>query len=422
MFLEKILRLIAGLFVGAYVARYLGPTQYGVLNYSISLIALFGSVATLGLESIVVRELVTNPEKRNSILGTALLLRLIAAVTVCVLVVAFVLTTHHQQPLQLVLLVMCATILFETFQVIDYFFQAQVLSRYAVYSQMVALVCVSVFRVVLVSQDAPLQLFAFSYVLDPLIIGLGFLFFGVQKLKIRFAALRWSTSDARMLLRYSWPLIFTSLAITIYMRIDQIMIKWLMNDTANGIYGVAVRLAEMWNFIPVAISASVFPAILNARQSNNELYEKRLQQLYDLVVGVSLIVAVVMTFASPLVVNILFGEQYKEASTILAIYIWSGVFVFLGVANGKWIVAENLQVFKMYVIVISCLINIGLNFLLIPIYGLVGAAVSTLLSYAFAAYFGFAFSRKTFPTFVASSKALNPIRLLGYLVKLLQKK
>lgn len=422
MFAEKILRLVAGLFVGAYVARYLGPSQYGVLNYAISLLALFATVASLGLEGIVIRELVLKPERRNEILGTAFLLRLASATVVIILTNAFIVLTHPDSEMRMVLIILSGTILLETFQVLDYFYQSQVLSKFAVYSQMFALLCVSVFRVILVLNEAPLELFAWSYVIDPFIMGLGFLFFGVTRIKLTPLDFKWNASTATDLLRQSWPLILTSLSITIYMRVDQIMIKWLINDAANGIYGVAVRLSEMWNFIPMAICASVFPGLLNVRSRDPALYEQRLQYLYDLVVAISLSVAIVMTFCSGLVVEILFGSDYAEAGVILSIYVWSSVFVFLGVANGKWIIAENLQVFKMYIIVAASIINIILNFLLIPEFGLKGAAISTLISYAFAAYFGFALSRKTFPTFVASTKALNPLRLLGYILIIFKKK
>jgi PST family polysaccharide transporter len=200
------------------------------------------------------------------------------------------------------------------------------------------------------------------------------------------------------------------------MKIDQVMIKWLISDEANGMYGVAVRLSEMWNFIPVAICASFFPAILNAKLKDETLYKERLQKLYDLMVSISVVVAIAMTVLSPFIVRTLFGEQYSDSADILTLYLWSGVFVFLGVANGKWIIAENLQVFRMNSLVAAGILNIILNFIFIRWFGLRGAAISTIISYAFASYFSLLLTRRTRPAFIACTRSFNPFRIIQHLL------
>lgn len=411
MFAEKGLRLVAGLFIGAYVARYLGPSQYGLYNYVVSLVFLFSMISLLGLDSVLVRELVKCEAKRDELMGTAFVLKCISAAVVFLVLVLFTETTENDPLTRSLIYIIAAGMFCETMGVIDFFFQAKIWSKYTVWSQMAALASVSVFRIVLVIKHAPLKWFVLTNTLDLFILGIGLIYFYHKKsYNIRAWRVNWKLS--RELLRLSWPFMFSSLAISVYMRIDQIMIKWMLGDEANGNYGVAVRLGELWNFIPMAICSSVFPAILNAKMISEELYLKRLQWLYDLMVGLSVAAAIPMTFLSGWIVRLLFGDAYLYAGDVLALYVWSGVFVFLGVANGKWIISENLQVFRMVTLIISCVINIVLNYILIHAMGIMGAAVSTLVAYAFASYFSFLFQKRTRPMFLYLTRSLNIIRLL----------
>lgn len=411
VFLEKMLRLIAGLFVGAYVARHLGPAQYGLLNYVISLVTLFTVMATLGLDGIIIRELVKNEQKRNVLLGTGFILKLSAAILVFIILVLFVQVTSSDNLTRNLVYIVAAGCLFETFNIIDFFFQSKVKSKYVVWSQSAALTVISVFRVILILKEASLAWFAWSYTLDFFILAAGLVFFYTRENGSIFS---WTFDSltARELLRSSWPMIIIALSMTVYMKIDQVMIKWMLGDEANGNYGVAVRLTEIWNFIPMAICSSVFPAILNAKEISTTLYMKRMQQLFDLMVFLSVSVALGTTFLSHFVVTILFGNDYAAASKILTLYIWSGVFLFLSIANGKWILSENLQVFRMVTLIVACVLNIVLNFFFIHWIGLSGAALSTLISYAFAGYLSFLFTTRTRPLFIMMSRSFNPLRII----------
>jgi O-antigen/teichoic acid export membrane protein len=416
MFAEKALRLVAGLFIGAYVARYLAPAQYGLLNYVISLVSLLSVFATFGLESIVIRELVKDERKRDVLLGTAFMLRLIGALTVFVLLIVINESTGSDPTTKkLVYIIGCGTLV-EIFGVIDYFFQSKVMAKYVVWSQMIALSGVSVFRIMLVINEADITWFAWTTSLDFLILSIGLIYF-YTKNSLSLFSWRFERATASLLLRNSWPLIFSSLAVTIYMKIDQVMIKWMLGDVATGNYGVAVRLGEMWSFIPLAICGSVFPAILNAKAISEELYLRRLQRLYDLMILISVSIALPMTFLSDFIVNLLFGSAYNQAGPILSLYVWASVFIFLGVANGKWIISENLQVFRMVSLGIAALINVVLNYFLIRKIGLYGAAISTLISYAFASYFSLAFTKRTRPMFISCSRSLNVFALFNRLIR-----
>jgi O-antigen/teichoic acid export membrane protein len=410
LFGEKILRLIAGLFVGAYVARYLGPSQFGLLNYVISVVSIFIVLADLGLESILVRELIRNNKSRHRLMGTAFPLKLFGSISSFLLLLLIINVANTDTNTSILFLIVGAGVIFESFKVIEFFFHSKVLSRFVVWSQMIALATVSIVRIILVQMDAGILLFAWTYSMDLLIFAVGCVYFYIKKGDKVF---NWKF-DAHLaieLIKTSWPLIFASLAVVVYMKIDQVMIKWMLGDEANGYYGVAVRLSEMWNFIPVAICSSVFPAILNAKAVSENLYLLRLQWLYDFMIFISLMIAVPVTFLSGYIVQALFGEAYALAGPITSIYIWSSVFVFLGVANGKWLISENLNNFRMMSLILAAGLNIVLNYILIIWIGLNGAAISTLLSYCFAAYLCLLFNKKTRPMFIQLTRSFNLVNL-----------
>jgi O-antigen/teichoic acid export membrane protein len=416
MFAEKLLRLISGIFVSAYVARYLGPSQYGLLSYVISLVGIFTSISILGLDDILQREIVKDPKKTNSLMGSVFLLRLAAAGIVYTGLVVAVQSNQTDPTTRSLIYIIGLSVVFQVFGIVQYFFQAKVWSKYTVSSQIIALVVASVFRIILVITNAPLVWFAWSTTLDYFILAIGLVVFYTQNVSSIF---KWRLNPklASYLLGVSWPLIFTSLAITIYMRFDQVMVKWMLGNEASGHYGVAVRLSEMWNFIPTAICASLFPALINAKASSEKLYMDRLQNLYDLIIGMGLSIAIAMTFLSGFLVNALFGEEFAPGANILALYIWSSVFTFMGVANGKWIIIENLQKFRMICLIIAGLLNVALTYVFIKLIGLEGAAVATLISYGFANYLFLLVIPKGRPTFVMLTRSLNLFRLLRYLRK-----
>jgi O-antigen/teichoic acid export membrane protein len=196
------------------------------------------------------------------------------------------------------------------------------------------------------------------------------------------------------------------MVIAIYMKIDQVMIKEMMDNEAVGQYAAAVRISEAWYFIPMVISSSLFPAIISAKKQSEELYYKRLQHLYDFMVWTSVAIALPMTFLSNWVVRFLYGSQYDPAGNVLMIHIWAGLFVSLGVASGKWFLTENFQMLAFWRTFYGMIINVVLNFTLIPQYGIQGAAIATLISQAVAAYVSDLFNHKTKSVFFMKTKSL----------------
>lgn len=380
MMTEKIIRMAAILFVGIYVARYLGPERFGLLNYAISFVALFSGIATLGLDGIVVRNLLQDSENSARIMGTAFTLKLVGAMVLFVVVLATLYLTSHDASTTTMVLVIAGGMLFKSCNVIEFFFQSKVQARLTTISQFFALLVSSSAQLVLIFLNASLIWFAWALVLENVAMGVSLVVMYL-KTQSRISKWRFTWQLGVNLLRDSWPLALSGLMIMIYMRIDQIMIKEMIDAKALGCYAAAVRLSEAWYFFPMTITASIFPAIMNARKMGSGIYYERLQKLFDLMFWSALAVALPTTFLAEYGITLLYGENYIPAAGVLRIHIWAGIFVFLGVAVSKYLLAENLVLVSFGQATGGCISNIILNILFIPSYGIEGAAWATLISY-----------------------------------------
>ena len=411
LFAEKIFRMIVGLFVGIWVARYLGPSKYGILSYAQSFVGLFSPIATLGLNGIIIRELVKYPEKEKELLGTAFVLKLFGAILTLIILYTVIHFTSNDQYTHILIFIIASAIIFQSFNVIDFYFQAKVKSKYIVFVNSFSLFISSLAKIYLILIKAPLITFAWVVLFDNIILAIGYLWvYYFQKKEFFLKRIKFSIKFAKSLLKDSWPLVLSGMVIAVYMRIDQVMIKEMLDSKAVGNYAAAVRLSEAWYFIAMVVSSSLFPAIVNAKKVSKELYYERLQKLYDLMVLLALSVAIPVTFLSDWIINFLYGSEFSTAVDVLKIHIWAGIFVFLGVASSKWFIAENLQKYSFYRVLSGSVVNVILNFILIPKFGIKGAAVATLISQIIAAYLFDVFTLKTKIIFFMKTRSLLLIR------------
>ncbi len=401
------LRMIVSLFVGIYVARYLGPERFGLLSYTLSFVWLFSSLASFGLDDILVRELVQFPEHRKALLGTVFWLKIGGTVIMGSLIAIVLRFVENDQQTEWMIALIALGFFFQATNVIDFYFQAQVQSKFSVRAQTFQLLCTSLFKIYLILNHEELVWFAFALMLDQVVVAASFLV--VYRWEIEwfpFFIFRWH--QAKKLIRDAWPLIFAGLVVSIYMKIDQIMLKEMLDVKAVGIYAAAVKLCEAWYFLPTAVMASLFPAILEVRKNSNDIYEERIQKLYDLMIWGALAVALPTTLLADWVIYIFYGVDFQEAASVLKIYIWAGVFVSLGSASSKWLVTENLERYSFYMTTLGAVLNVIFNLWLIPILGITGAALATLISYCIAAYLSLLFFKKTRNNFWVATNALNP--------------
>lgn len=399
------------LFVGVYVARYLGPSKFGLLSYAISFVVLFSAIARLGLDSIVVRDLVRDGREKDELLGTAFFLKAMGAIVLLgLLAVAIRFTTNDSFTNLLIFIIAVATI-FQSFNVIDFYFQSQVLSKYAVYARTAAVIFSAGIKLLLIYVNAGLIYFAAVILIESIILAIALV---AVYAKRRLSIFNWKIRFdlAKTLLRDSWPLILSGVAISIYMRIDQVMIRWFINPDAVGNYAVAVKLSEAWLFIPMVITGSVFPAIINAKRVSKKLYYGRLQKLYSLMTWSAIGIALPVTFLAGSIIKLLLGAQYDDAAGVLRIYVWSGVFSFLGVASSKYLITENYTRISFFRTFIGCIVNVILNIILIPKYGINGAAIATVISY-FVAVFSVGLIPKASKQAFMMLMSANPLSVIG---------
>ena len=389
---EQLLRIISGLFVGIWVARYLGPEQFGLFSYVIAFASIFSGIAKLGLDGIVIRELVNNPGKRDKYLGTAFWLKFIGAFVVMFLIITILPFTNNDIKTNCFIIIITFGLIFQCFEIVEFYFQSKVLAKISSICKVIQLSFSSIIKIFLVINEAELLWFVVFTAFDMLSLAVSyFVAYKTRKNPSFFKC--FDINIAKKLLRDSWPLIFTAIVIIIYMRIDQIMIKELLGVYEVGLYSAAVKLSEAFYFIPMIITASLFPAILNAKNNSEKLYRKRLQRLYTFMVWLAVMIAIPMTFLSDWLVLILFGQVYQEAGQVLIIHIWAGIFVFLGVSFSKYLLTENLTKIAFKRTMIGAISNIILNLWMIPVYGVKGAAIATLLS-QFIANLGYDFFDK----------------------------
>jgi len=416
---DRVVRMGVGLVVGVWVARFLGPGDYGLLSFSLAFASLLGPIAFLGLDSIVVRELVRSPDRREELVGTAFGLKAAGGVVAIVLSVVLAALLRPGDNLTLVLVAIAATIfLVQSFDAIDFWFQSRVESRYTVYAKNAAFIIASVFRVILIAVGATVVAFGWAGLLEAMIASLGLLLV-YWKRGGQFAAWRLDFTTARTLLTASWPLLLAGLSVAIYMRIDQVMLGYMMDDVAVGTYSAASKVVEVWYFIPGSIAASVFPALVKARETGEGVYKKRLQLFYDSISSIGLIISALVSLGSGFLITLLYGDQYQGAIPILTIYAWASVPVFLGVATGQYLVLENKIDVLLYRTLLGGATNVALNIVLIPPLGGVGAAVATLVSQCVVT-FSLLFFHGGGGQARAILDSLNPVRLVRNTVRVLK--
>jgi O-antigen/teichoic acid export membrane protein len=382
---------ILSMVVNLMIANYLGAISFGDLSFADALTAIVAAIGTLGLDSFIIREIIQEPEKKDEILGTSLLLRIAVNVFLVPLSVIIYVVFHHysgkaDHSLTWVVFFLAFASFFKSFNVIDSYFQSQVASKYVVKVQNICVILSALVKVLLVYYGMPIIYFAIALTFDGLILAVGLVWmYHLRGLKIR----KWTFDRKRAfsLLKQSFPLILSAVMVSIYMKIDQVMLK-TVGSAEVGIYSAAAKISEAWYFIPIAIVTSVFPAIIHARKTDFPRYTKRLGNLYDLLIYISLPVALFISFFGSDIINFLYrNHQFDGAGPMLSIHIWSGVFVFLGSASSQYLLAEGYTLISFQRTALGAVLNVLLNLWLIPLYGGIGASIATLIACIFSTFY-----------------------------------
>jgi len=379
-FSGRIFSLIISLFIGALVARYLGPQRYGVLNYALSFVTIFAFLSSLGIDSIIIRDLVKEKKDKNTILNTAFVIKLIGGFLVTLLATTSSILLKNDSYTTILILIYSTHLIFASLNVTDSYFQSMVKYKYSFIAQFSSTTAVSLLKIFLIYENFGTGWFVLALVFE-------IAFSSIILLKI-FAGLGNKLSFsinydlAKKMLTDSWPFILSGAFYFIYTRIDQIMIGKMINTDSLGIYSAGVKLAEIWYFIPSIICAVLFPAIISAKTVNPEQYGERLKKILVTILSISTAIALFEFIFAKYLILILFGQAYLGAVIILKIYTWSGIIVSLIMVLQQYLTIENKTKLIMASSLVGALINIILNFILIPKYGIIGSAWATIVSYA----------------------------------------
>ena len=410
---------ILSLIVNLAIAKYLGPASFGDLSFVIALVAITGAIGALGLDTFIIREIINNPSKKDEILGTSLWLRLgtnalLLPITLLVYVIYHHFSVQPGTTLTLLVALIAFTSLFKSFNVIDAYFQSQVQAKYVVQVQNVVTIVSAIIKITILLLKLPLLYIVFAYFFDALILAIGLIM--VYQTKVgNISGWVFNKERASSLLRQSYPLILSAAMVSIYMKIDIVMLK-TVGSVAVGIYSAAANISEAWLFMPVAIVTSVFPAIVNARKTDLERYHKRLKNLYDLLVYISLPVAILISFFANDITHLIYADKFTGAGAMLSIHIWSGIFIFLGSASSQYLIAEGYIKISFYRTALGAIVNIVLNLWLIPKYAGVGASIATLIA-CFVTAFSILLIPKTRSQGIMMLKSLFLISLFQKIVK-----
>jgi PST family polysaccharide transporter len=386
---EKILRLAVGLIVGALTVRYLGAEQFGLLSYALALVTLVSVLANLGLDAIVVRDIARNPKARDAILGSAFVLRSTGGlVALGVAAAAGALLDTAAPGLRLLALVTALSLVFQAADPIDSWFRSQLRARRAVIARNAAFLIASGARLLLIWEEAPLLWFAFMITAEAALSALALLIaYRIEGNRLR--DWRPNYPVVRELARQAWPLMLAGLMVSLYMRIDQVMLGQMAGTEALGIYSAAVLLSEPLHFVPMAIVASVAPVLAQWHRSDPALFHARMEELFRVLLLIAAAMALPMSLLARPLAEFLFGPAFRDTGPVLSVHVWAVLFVALGIASSQYLVLEDLVRISAQRTLVGAVLNIVLNLFWIPPYGALGCAWATLISYAVASVFLF---------------------------------
>lgn len=375
---ERIAQLVISFFVGIITVRYLGPSNYGTLNLAMTYTAFITPVCTLGITNIMVKELVDKPDKEGKLLGSTIIARLFTALVMIFILAAIMHFIHLSDSLVRHLsFVYSFVLIFKSFEIFGSWYQARMRSKISAIIATAAYLVTSLYRIFLLIFKADVFYFAVAFVLDAAMIAVMYM---IAYKKEKGSTLHFSLKTAKYLLSQSYHFILSAMLVTIYAQTDKIMIGKMMDETSVGLYATAVNVCNLWVFVLQAFVDSARPSIVRAHQSDKKLYNERIIQLYSLIIWLSITVSVVFSLFAPIIINILYGNEFADSANPLRIITWYTCFSYLGVARNIWSVCEGKQKYEKYYATAGAAANIVLNFLLMPVWGINGAAAASLLT------------------------------------------
>lgn len=374
----KVYHMLLAFLVGLITARYLGPSNYGLINYATSLTAFFTSFCTLGINSIIVKNFIDKPNEQGETIGSAIVLRFISSVCSVVMMLCITMIADRGEATTHIVVALCAVgVIFQMMDTLNYWFQSRLESKYSAIATAISYTVVSLYKIWLLFTQKSVEWFAVSTSIDYLVVAVVLLI--VYK-RCNGPSFAFSVKKAKELLGSSYHFILTGLMVAIYGSTDKFMLKQLLDEAEVGYYSTALSLCNTWVFLLAAIVDSMFPVILQSFNVDKKQFERRNKQLYAIIFYISICVSAVIALVATPAVRILYGEKYLPAAAPMRIITWYTAFSYLGCARDAWIVSNKKQRYLKYIYVLSAVSNVALNAVLIPKLGASGAALASLVT------------------------------------------
>jgi O-antigen/teichoic acid export membrane protein len=379
---DKLSKLFPGIIVMALIARHLGPEQFGIWSYALALTTIVGNLSILGTDRTVVKELVNNPDRQPAIVATMIMLRLAASALAVAICVVFILAVKGNNKVFLYCTILSGVlIMLQSFDIFDYFYQARDDVKRSIIPKVSVFVVFCAIKVVAIYLDLGLTAFlwisVFELLFTYLIITIGYRWYMQQKHIFR----EMDFGMARALLAESWPLISSNLVVVLFVKVDLLLLDYLGNTVQLGEYVVAARISELWYALPAVVSTAILPSLLHKKNTDTAAYLRALEKWLRLCFYASMLISIAVSLLAPLIITVLYSNQYAHSVSILTIHIWASIPVFLCSVIVNYLVIEGQYKVTLLGNLAGLVVNVGLNIILIPLYGGVGSATATVISY-----------------------------------------
>lgn len=374
----KIVQMILSLIIGILTARYLGPSNYGLISYGTAWVAFFTALSNLGINSVIIKDFIDNPEEHGVSIGSTLVLRFFSSLLSTFLIVGVVYIIDYNEPLTIIVVALCSIgLVFNIFEIINYWFQAQYKSKITACATIIASVLVSIYKIVLLLFGMDVRWFAFASSVNYIVLAICLLVIYKKHGGNKF---QFSIQKSKALLKCSYHYILSSMMVAIYGQTDKVMLKHMLDECEVAYYSLASSICSMWVFVLVAIIDSIYPTIIKLHSIDEEQYNKKNRQLYAIVFYISCFVSVIVLLFGDWAINLFYGYEYADAGMPLKVVTFYTAFSYLGVARNAWIVSEGNQRYLKYIYCCAAALNIVLNCILIPLWGATGAALASLIT------------------------------------------
>lgn len=403
---DKIFRMGTNLIIYPLLARYLGPADFGNFSYCLALITIFQMSVNLGLDQIVIRELITLKDKKHSILGTILGIKLTGATIGLILTTIFTFVIHaNEHEVKVFMLILALSLFSQAFDAIRIWFESEVKFKYFAISSLIAFVISSSLKVAFIFMKMPLIYFISTFLIESGCIAVMLVAFYLKE-RGNILAWKFDIKLAIQTLKEALPILLSTIAVILNMKMDQILLKNISGATQLGVYSSAVKISEIWFTSIAVIISAIYPYIVKAKNDCLTTYSLRLDKLFQIMVIITVSFSVIVYLSSHYIITILYGPKFIDGVSILAIHAWAGIFVAMSIANNSWFVTQSLTKFTLIFALLGLFTNLILNIILIPKFHGIGAAWASIISHMFAGYIGLLFIPQTRELFWRQTRSI----------------